>query len=172
MNKSVVTLLLIIIGIPLLAVAFPNFGRESPTYYDIPKEYVAFPADSKFNFGNLNINYSYFFREYKLDIERLVPPLSRGEMALVEDTHTAFEKMSAKATPVYDKKNIRYLGYSTNGQHVYETHIYLHVSVYVSYPISFLNKKNKYLIDLGTSKLFTDIPPEEYKTIAPQLEME
>lgn len=170
MNKSVVTLLSIIIGIPLLAVAFPDLGRSEPAFHDIPKEYVTFPTDSKFNFDNMKVNYPYFY-QYRLDIKYLISCIANGKNKIMEDT-TPFEDILAKATPIYDNKNIHYLGQTNTGQYVYQTNVHLHLSIYVSYPISYFDTKKEYILDLGESTLFTKISPEEYKIIAPQLEMQ
>jgi hypothetical protein len=100
-----------------------------------------------------------------------VASLSQGGNEKIEGS-TALSRTSATGTLVYDKRNISYLGLSNNEKHVYQTHTYLHVSVYVSYQISYFDEKKEYFMDLGTNKIFTNLSPEGYKIIAPSLEIE
>jgi hypothetical protein len=60
MNNKLIAILFIL-SLPVLVLAFPSLGRKSPTYYDAPAKYVAFPTDSKFNFKKNDINYLYFY---------------------------------------------------------------------------------------------------------------
>lgn len=169
MNNKLIALLFIL-SLPVLVLAFPSLGRKSPTYYAIPGNYVAFPADTKFNFEKHQINYPHFY-QYGLDMRWFVLSLSQGGDEILEGS-TALARTSAMGTLVYDKKNIHYLGVTASGQHVYQTPTYLHLSVYVSYQLSYFDEKKESFMDLGNSKIYTTIPPETYKTIAPNLEID
>jgi hypothetical protein len=156
----------------VLIIFFPNILRKSPSFYHVPNEYQSFPSDANFEFEKISkIDIDYFSKKYDIDMKALLMSISKGKSGIVE-TENFFKHTTVVAVSVFDTKNIEDVKYVNhiNDIYIYQTYIYLHVSVYVSYPFSFFDKKEEYLLKIGKSKIFTKISPREYKAVIPHLD--
>lgn len=142
--------------------------RKAATHYSVPKEYTTFANDAKFNFKKINVNYPYFITHYGLNLRRIIAESSYEGEKLVEGSNL-FANISVLTTPVHFENELTYLGENRKKQHVYTTHVYLHVSIYESYKFSFLDVSKEYILDLGESEIFTTVSPETYKERVPNL---
>ncbi|WP_291726311.1 hypothetical protein [Bernardetia sp.] len=159
MYRPIIVFLLILF-IPVIA--YLGSKRKAPTHYTVPKEYITFTDDAKFNFNKINVNYPYFIRKYGLNLRRIISESSYEGEKLVEGNNL-FENISVRTTPIHFPNELVYLGKNANKKHVYKTHVYLHLSMYVGYKFPILDKRKEYILDLGESEVFTTLPPKAYE---------